>query len=111
MSDAGPRAPGQVKEITSLSNPIIKDTRALSMKKHRDETGTFLAEGLKLVIDAIDQRVLGVHMLGVAAPEIVQALAVAITMGARKSDFDATMAMHPTAAEEFMLMRTARNRI
>ncbi|MEM5471283.1 RNA methyltransferase [Hoeflea sp. AS60] len=45
---------GQVKDITSLSNPIIKDIRALSMKKHRDETGTFLAEGLKLVIDAID---------------------------------------------------------
>jgi len=45
---------GQVKEVTSLSNPGIKDIRALSMKKHRDETGTFLAEGLKLVIDAID---------------------------------------------------------
>ena len=46
---------GQVKDITSLSNPIIKDIRALSMKKTRDETGTFLAEGLKLVIDAIAQ--------------------------------------------------------
>ncbi|OCW57260.1 TrmH family RNA methyltransferase [Hoeflea olei] len=45
---------GQVKEITSLSNPVIKDIRALSMKKHRDETRTFLAEGLKLVIDALD---------------------------------------------------------
>ncbi|MDF1608318.1 RNA methyltransferase [Hoeflea sp. YIM 152468] len=45
---------GQIKDITSLSNPIIKDIRALSMKKHRDETGTFLAEGLKLVIDAIE---------------------------------------------------------
>ncbi len=45
---------GQVKEITSLSNPVIKNIRALSMKKHRDETGTFLAEGLKLVIDALD---------------------------------------------------------
>jgi glutathione reductase (NADPH) len=63
---------------------------------------------MKLVVDATDDRVLGVHMLGVDAPEIVQALAVAITMGARKRDFDATMAMHPTAAEEFMLMRTAR---
>ena len=45
---------GQVKDITSLSNPVIKDIRGLSMKKHRDETGTFLAEGLKLVIDALD---------------------------------------------------------
>lgn len=55
MSDHGTATRvGQVKDITSLSNPIIKDIRALSMKKHRDETGTFLAEGLKLVIDAID---------------------------------------------------------
>ncbi|MCY0149549.1 RNA methyltransferase [Hoeflea sp. G2-23] len=52
-SGSTPRV-GLVKEITSLSNPVIKDIRALSMKKHRDETGTFLAEGLKLVIDAIE---------------------------------------------------------
>jgi len=45
---------GQVKEITSLSNPIIKDIRALAQKKRRDETGTFLAEGLKLIIDAFE---------------------------------------------------------
>lgn len=45
---------GSVKEVTSLSNPIIKDIRALSQKKHREESGTFLAEGLKLVIDALE---------------------------------------------------------
>ncbi|MCU0754312.1 MAG: glutathione-disulfide reductase [Xanthomonadales bacterium] len=61
---------------------------------------------MKLLVHAGDDRVLGVHMLGSDAPEIVQALAVAITMGARKQDFDATMAVHPTAAEEFVLMRT-----
>jgi glutathione reductase (NADPH) len=60
---------------------------------------------MKLLVDATDDRVLGVHMLGPDAPEIVQALAVAVTMGARKQDFDATMAVHPTAAEEFVLMR------
>lgn len=47
--------PGQVKEVTSLANPIVKDIKALALKKHRDETGTFMAEGLKLVIDALDQ--------------------------------------------------------
>ncbi len=46
---------GQVKEITSLANPVIKDIKALAMKKHRDESGTFVAEGLKLIIDALDQ--------------------------------------------------------
>lgn len=46
-------APGQVKQITSLANPLVKDLRALAMKKHRDETGLFLGEGLKLVTDAL----------------------------------------------------------
>ena len=52
--DNGPRRVGQVKEVTSLANPIIKDIKALADKKTRQETGTFLAEGLKLVIDAIE---------------------------------------------------------
>ncbi|WP_246333180.1 TrmH family RNA methyltransferase [Aureimonas mangrovi] len=47
-------APGRVKEVTSVSNPIVKDIRALALKKGRDETGLFLAEGLKLVLDAVD---------------------------------------------------------
>ncbi|WP_419907464.1 TrmH family RNA methyltransferase [Hoeflea sp.] len=46
---------GQAKEITSLSNPVIKDIRALNLKKNRDRTSSFMAEGLKLVIDALDQ--------------------------------------------------------
>ena len=57
MSDAlkgGPGRVGQVKEVTSLANPIIKDIKNLSQKKGREETGTFMAEGLKLVIDALE---------------------------------------------------------
>lgn len=49
-------APGAVKQITSLANPIIKDIRGLALKKHRDETGLFLGEGLKLVTDALDEN-------------------------------------------------------
>lgn len=52
--DSGPRRPGQVKEITSLANPIIKDIKALSVKKNREASGTFMAEGLKLVLDALE---------------------------------------------------------
>ena len=63
---------------------------------------------MKLVVDAASDKVLGLHMIGADAPEIVQSLAVAVTMGASKRDFDATMAVHPTAAEEFMLMRKPR---
>ncbi|WP_246160669.1 TrmH family RNA methyltransferase [Aureimonas fodinaquatilis] len=47
-------APGRVKEITSISNPIIKDIRNLALRKGREETGLFMAEGLKLVLDALD---------------------------------------------------------
>ncbi|MCK3776105.1 RNA methyltransferase [Ensifer sesbaniae] len=53
-SEHGTGRVGQVKEVTSLTNPIIKDIRALAQKKHRDETRSFMAEGLKLVIDALD---------------------------------------------------------
>lgn len=47
-------APGRVKEVTSLANPLIKDIKALALKKFRDQQNAFMAEGLKLVIDALD---------------------------------------------------------
>ncbi len=47
-------APGQVKEITSLANPLVKDIKALALKKYRDQHGAFIAEGLKLIIDAFE---------------------------------------------------------
>jgi len=65
----------------------------------------------KLVVDGLNGRVLGVHMIGTDAPEIVQCLAVALTAGATKDDFDRTLAVHPTAAEEFVLMRTPVRRL
>lgn len=65
---------------------------------------------MKLVVDGRDDRVLGAHMIGPDAPEVVQSLAVALTCGATKRDFDRTLAVHPTAAEEFMLMREPKRR-
>ena len=60
---------------------------------------------MKLLVDAASDQVLAVHMAGHDAPEIVQSLAVALTAGATKAHFDQTIAVHPTAAEEFVLMR------
>jgi glutathione reductase (NADPH) len=60
---------------------------------------------MKLVVDRSTQRVLGAHMMGIDAPEIVQSLAVAVKMGATKQQFDEAVAVHPTAAEEFVTMR------
>jgi glutathione reductase (NADPH) len=65
---------------------------------------------MKLVVDGLSDRVLGIHMIGTDAPEIVQSLAVALTCGATKHDFDRTVAVHPTAAEEFVLMREPSRR-
>jgi glutathione reductase (NADPH) len=61
---------------------------------------------MKLVVDATTDRVLGCHIVGDGAAEMVQVLGIAIRMKAKKADFDATMALHPTAAEELVTMRT-----
>lgn len=63
---------------------------------------------LKLVVDADTDRVLGAHMVGPDAGEIIQGLAIALKAGATKQLFDDTIGIHPTTAEEFVTMRTAR---
>jgi glutathione reductase (NADPH) len=64
---------------------------------------------MKLVVCAETDRVLGCHMVGVDAPEIIQGLAIALKCGATKAQFDATIGIHPTAAEEFVTMRERRS--
>jgi glutathione reductase (NADPH) len=59
----------------------------------------------KLVVDSATDKILGCHIFGFDAAEIVQIVAVALKMGATKSQFDATIALHPTAAEELVTMR------
>jgi glutathione reductase (NADPH) len=61
---------------------------------------------MKLVIDGTSDRVLGCHIVGEGAAEMAQMAAIAVKMKATKADFDATMALHPTAAEELVTMRT-----
>jgi glutathione reductase (NADPH) len=60
---------------------------------------------MKLVVDGTTDRVVGVHLVGPDAGELIQVVGVAVKMGATKADFDATMAVHPTAAEELVTMR------
>ena len=61
---------------------------------------------MKLVVDGSTDRVVGCHIVGDTAAEIIQAVAIAVKMKATKADFDATFALHPTAAEELVTMRT-----
>jgi glutathione reductase (NADPH) len=69
----------------------------------RDE-GTLM----KIIVDRKTDRVLGCHMVGIDAPEIIQGIGIALKCGATKAQFDATIGIHPTAAEEFVTMREKR---
>ena len=85
---------GQVKTFTS-------DFRAMkNVLAGRDERSLY-----KLVVDGSTDRIVGIHMIGPDAPEILQAASVAVKAKLKKADFDATVALHPTMAEELVLMR------
>ncbi|MBU2098947.1 MAG: FAD-dependent oxidoreductase, partial [Gammaproteobacteria bacterium] len=62
---------------------------------------------MKMLVDGSTDKVVGIHMAGTDAAEIIQGMAVALQAGATKTDFDNTLGIHPTAAEEFVTMRTA----
>ena len=85
---------GQVRTYTSDFRPM-KNVLA-----GRNERSLY-----KLVVDGATEQVVGIHMIGPDAPEILQAAAVAVKAGLKKSDFDATIALHPTMSEELVLMR------
>jgi glutathione reductase (NADPH) len=59
---------------------------------------------MKMVVDRSTDRVIGMHMVGTDAPEIIQGMAVAIRAGATKAVFDSTIGIHPTSAEEFVTL-------
>ena len=85
---------GQVKTYTS-------DFRAMkNVLAGRDERSLY-----KLVVDGSTDQIVGIHMIGPDAPEILQAASVAVKAKLKKADFDATVALHPTMAEELVLMR------
>ena len=81
---------------------VIHRARFRSMAQALPKTGPRCL--LKLVVEAASGRVLGCHMVGEHAAEIIQMAAIAIGMGATKADFDRTMALHPSVAEEFVTM-------
>jgi glutathione reductase (NADPH) len=97
LSEAAARARGAVDVYVSRFRPLKhtltgRDTRML----------------IKVVVDRETDRVLGCHMVGADAPEIAQGLAIALKCGATKAQFDATVGIHPTAAEEFVTLRDKR---
>jgi len=88
---------GEIRVFTSAFRPM---KYTVSGRQQR----TFM----KLIVEAATDKVVGVHMVGDDAAELIQGLAVAVKAGATKAQFDATVGIHPTAGEEFVTMRTAR---
>jgi glutathione reductase (NADPH) len=85
---------GQVKTFTSDFRPM-KNVLA-----GRNERSLY-----KLVVDGTSDQIVGIHMIGPDAPELLQVAAIAVKAKLKKADFDATLALHPTMAEELVLMR------
>jgi glutathione reductase (NADPH) len=98
LTEAAARQAGQAIDIYRTRFKPMKATLS----------GRDTAILMKLVVEQGTQRVLGVHIVGESAAEMVQLAAIAVKMGAKKRDFDNTVALHPTAAEELV---TLRNRV
>lgn len=92
---------GQAREKLGVVRTYTSDFRAMkNVLAGRNERSLY-----KLVVDEGSDRIVGVHMIGPDAPEILQAAAIAVKGKLTKADFDATVALHPTMAEELVLMR------
>jgi glutathione reductase (NADPH) len=92
---------GQAREKLGQVKTFTSDFRAMkNVLAGRNERSLY-----KLVVDGSTDAIVGIHMIGPDAPEILQAAAIAIKGKLKKADFDATVALHPTMAEELVLMR------
>jgi len=92
---------GQAREKLGQVRTYTSDFRAMkNVLAGRNERSLY-----KLVVDGSNDRIVGIHMIGPDAPEILQAAAIAVKGRLKKADFDATVALHPTMAEELVLMR------
>ncbi|MBS0559014.1 MAG: glutathione-disulfide reductase [Proteobacteria bacterium] len=96
---------GLTEEEAAAEGPVDVYVAKFTPMRH-NLTGRARKTLMKLIVDQASQKVLGAHMLGEDAGEIMQGLAIAVICGATKADFDRTIGIHPTAAEEFVTLRT-----
>ncbi len=96
---------GLTEEQAAANGPVDVYVAKFTPMRHT-LSGRARKTMMKLVVDQATQKVVGAHMLGEDAPELIQGIAIAVVMGATKADFDRTIGIHPTAAEEFVTMRT-----
>ena len=100
---------GLTETMARLQYPEFDVYRSTFRPLKHTMTGHHERSLMKLVVDRKTDRVVGLHMVGAEAGEIVQGFAVAMKAGATKAVFDSTIGIHPTAAEEFVTMRSPAN--
>ncbi|MYA16946.1 MAG: glutathione-disulfide reductase [Gammaproteobacteria bacterium] len=99
---------GPTEEVARVQYPNLGVYESTFKPMKHTITGRAERTMMKLLVNGDDDRVIAAHMCGPEAGEIIQGLGVAIKAGATKADFDATIGIHPTAAEEFVTMREPR---
>jgi glutathione reductase (NADPH) len=95
---------GFTEEAARTIYPDVQVHRTVFRPLKHTLSGRIERTMMKLVVDGATGRVVGAHMVGADAPEIIQGVAIAVKLGATKAQFDATVGIHPTAAEEFVTM-------
>jgi glutathione reductase (NADPH) len=98
MGEEEARAAGHDFDVYASSFRAMKHTLSGSDEKTL----------MKLIVDKASDKVLGLHIVGPDSGEMIQAFGIAVTMGATKAQFDATVAVHPTAAEEMVTFKQPR---
>ena len=92
---------GEARDKVGAYKAYVADFRPMkNVLAGRNERALY-----KMIVDEETEKVLGIHMIGPDAPEILQAAAIAVKAGLTKAQFDATLALHPTMSEELVLMR------
>jgi glutathione reductase (NADPH) len=94
--------------VLSYGADAIKVYQARFTPMYHALTRRKVKTAMKLIVAGAEERIVGCHVIGPGADEMLQGFAVAVRMGATKGDFDDTVAIHPTVAEEFVTMRVAR---
>lgn len=97
---------GMTEADAAVQGPVDIYLARFTPMRHTISTRPGRKALMKLIVCQRTRKVLGAHMLGEDAPEIMQGIGIAVAMGATKEDFDRTIGIHPTAAEEFVTMRT-----
>jgi glutathione reductase (NADPH) len=95
---------GYTEEAARTIYPDVQVHRTTFRPLKHTLSGRVERTMMKLVVDGASGRIVGAHMVGADAPEIIQGVAIAVKLGATKAQFDATVGIHPTAAEEFVTM-------